>query len=74
MASEEGGGARMLVCLCCLGAPDYASTPSCWHAGMLVDGQLAREEDEKCWHVYAAGVHLSITDIPAPKIDGMLAC
>ena len=31
----------MLVCLCCLGAPQHASIPvvACWHASMPVDGQ-----------------------------------
>ena len=29
----------------------YTTDPlGCWHAGMLVDGQPAREEDEECWH------------------------
>ena len=31
--ASEGGGEK--CCLCCWHAPQHASTPSCWHAGML---------------------------------------
>ena len=39
MASQRGRSPRMLVCLCCWGAPQHVSTPNfgrmlaCWHAG-----------------------------------------
>ena len=32
-SASEGGGEK--CCLCCWDVPQHASTPSCWHAGML---------------------------------------
>ena len=52
MTSQQGRGPKMLVCLCCLGAPQHASIPvvACWHASMPVDGQRpARQGAKNAW-------------------------
>ena len=57
-----------------LAAYKHAGTPNCWHAGMLVDGQPAREGPQGCWSVCAAGVHPIACRHPQLWHAGMQAC
>ena len=74
MASHNEGGTKnagLSVLLGCTPACQHPQLLACWHVGMLVDGQPAREEGEECWHVCAVDMHPSM---PASPVAGMLAC
>ena len=64
IVSQRRRGAKdagLSVLLRCTPACRHPQLLACWHAGMLVDGQPAREGGQGCWSVCAAGVHPSIS-------------
>ena len=68
LPASEGGGPRMLVCLCCWGTPQHVSTPSC--------------DILACWSVASqpgrgfkdAGLSVQLACTPACRHPQLLVC